>query len=153
MCWQGKSKEDGAAKSCTNSQQVENLSVPSYLQPSPRGKSQGSAKRGGKEGRHQAAWPSSSEGDQHYEGDIHSQWFSTSVFVEIMHLFSSQGTSTPLTTPHREIVNWRDNLMADGQGRPKHSVLSNLCIYQHGFRTETASTERATGDRTLIKAA
>lgn len=124
-----------------------NLSVLLYLDPSPRGESLGSAKWGGKEGRHQAAWPSSSQWEQPYEGDTHNPWLASAVFLGSTHLFSSQGTSAPLTTPHREIVNWRDNLMADSQERSKYSVLSSPCMCQHGFRTERASTETGTGDR------
>jgi len=63
--WQGKGEEDGTAKSRrkedVNSQQDRSLSLQIHLQPLPREEIQGSAEEGGRGGRHQAAWPRSSD--------------------------------------------------------------------------------------------
>lgn len=106
------------------------------LDPSPRGESQGSAKWGGKEGRHQP-WPSFSECEQHYEGDIHSQWLSTAVFVGNMRLFPSQGGlvhQPPWLLPTGKLwtgettwwqMGWKDQILSAFQSLHVASMVSD----------------------------
>lgn len=118
-----------------------NLSVLLYLDPSSRGENQGSAKRGGKEGRYQA-WPSL-QNESSCEGDSHSQWLSAAVFLGNVHMFSRQGG---LVHP----ALW---LLPTGNcelERPKCSVLSSVGMYQHGFRTDRRHWESNRWQNTYI---